>query len=126
MLKVKKIAKKNPTEPQAAPRFYASVVRGAKVDLDGLATTVANRCSLRRADVHGVLIALMDIIPDELAEGKLISLGKIGSLFVNVKSDGADTAEAFTPGLVKKMYVRYRPTKELKKKLGVLDVSVSE
>ncbi len=126
MIRVKSIPKKNPTEPEAAPRFYASVIRGAKVDLDGLAITVANRCSLRRADVHGVLIALMDIIPDELAEGKIVSLGKIGSLFVNVKSEGADTKEDFTPGLVNKMHVRYRPTKELRKKLGIIDVSVTE
>lgn len=126
MLHLKVIQKKNPAEPEASPRFYGSVVRGGRVDLESLATSVAERCSLRRADVHGVLVALMDIIPSELAEGKLVSLGKIGSLFVNISSEGAETPEEFSASLVKKMNVRYRPTKELRKKLGILDVVVTE
>ena len=126
MLHLKVIQKKNPAEPEASPRFYGSVVRGGRVDLESLATSVSERCSLRRADVHGVLVALMDIIPNELADGKLVSLGKIGSLFVNISSEGAETPEEYSASLVKKMNVRYRPTKELRKKLGILDVVVTE
>jgi predicted histone-like DNA-binding protein len=123
MLKVKMISKKNPKEPKAAPRFYASALHDASIDLNGLAISVASRCSLRRADVHGVLVALMDIIPDELSNGKVISLGDLGSFYVNVKSDGAETKELLTPGMVKGMKIVYRPTKELKKKLRMIDVS---
>ena len=123
MIKLKTISKKNPKEPQAAPRFYASAQHGAKVDLDGLAVTVANRCSLRRADVHGVLVALMDIIPDELANGKVISMGDLGSFCVNVKSEGVENKKEVSSSMVKGMKIIYRPTKELKKKLRMIDVS---
>lgn len=123
MLKVRTISKRNPKEPEAAPRFYASAQHDASIDLNGLANSVASRCSLRRADVHGVLVALMDIIPDELATGKVISLGDLGSFYVNVKSEGAETRELLTPGMVKGMKIIYRPTKELKKKLRMIDVS---
>lgn len=112
-------------EPEAAPKFYASAVHAAKVDLDGLATAVSERCSLRRADVHGVLVALMDLIPNELLNGKIISLGDLGSFYVSVKSDGSETAEDLLPSLVKGHKIQYRPTKELKKKLRMLDVSIS-
>lgn len=124
-MKAKIIQKKNPKEPQAAPRYYASAMHDSTVGLDGLANTVASRCSLRRADVHGVLVALMDIIPDELASGKVVSMGDLGSFCVNVKSEGADTKKLVTPGLVKGMKIVYRPTKELRKKLRMIDVTIA-
>jgi len=122
-IKVKVISKKNPRDINSLPRFYASAQHDAKIDLDGLATSVSDRCSLRRADVHGVLVALMDIIPQQLSEGKTIALGQLGTFAVNVKSNPADTVEQMSPKLVKGMKIQYRPTKELKKKLKMIDVS---
>lgn len=124
MINLKLIQKRNPQEPEAAPRFYASALHDVRIDLDDLATSVANRCSLRRADVHGVLVALMDIIPDELLNGKIVSLGDLGSFFVNVKSEGAITEEEFMPSMVTGSNIRYRPTKELRKKLRMIDLSL--
>lgn len=123
MLKVKAVQKKNPREPEADPKFYASAVHDAKVDLNNLAVSVAERCSLRRADVHGVLVALMDIIPAELSSGKIVALGDLGSFYVNVKSEGSITEEELSPKMVKGMKIQYRPTKELRKKLRTIDVS---
>jgi len=125
MINAKGVLKRNPLEPETAPKFYASAIHDGKLDLDSLATSVAERCSLRRADVHGVLVALMDIIPDELVNGKIISLGQLGSFYVTIKSEGAATEEELSPGLVNGTKIQYRPTKELKKKLRMIDVSFS-
>ena len=124
-MKVKIISKRNPKLPEAEPKFYASAMHQTSVDLDALAVSVAKRCSLRRADVHGVLVALMEIIPEELTEGKSIALGELGTFCVNVKSEAAETAENFTPGMVKGMKIVYRPAKELRKKLRMIDVSIA-
>lgn len=112
-------------EPEAAPKYYASAVHTAKVDLDGLATAVSERCSLRRADVHGVLVALMDLIPNELLKGNIVSLGDLGSFYVSVKSEGSKTEEELLPSMVTGHKIQYVPTKELKKKLRMIDVSIS-
>lgn len=125
MLKLKGIPKRNPLAPETAPKFYASALHDARLDLDSLAIAVAERCSLKRADVHGVLVGLMDIIPNELLKGNIISLGQLGSFYVTVKSDGADSVEELTPGMVKGSKIQYRPTKELKKKLRMIDVSIA-
>jgi predicted histone-like DNA-binding protein len=125
MIDVKRIPKRNPMEPETAPRFYASAIHDARVDLDSLATSVAERCSLKRADVHGVLVALMDIIPNELLDGNIVSLGQLGSFYVSIKSEGAETEEEVTPALVKGSKIQYRPTKELKKKLRMIDVRIA-
>lgn len=122
-LKVKTVNRRNPRAPEDAPKFYASAQHERKIELDELATSVADRCSLRRSDVHGVLIALMDIIPNELGKGSIVNLGKLGSFFVTVKSDGSETAEEHTANMVKAMKIQYRPTKELKKQLRMIDVS---
>ena len=78
-LKIKLINKRNPRLPEDPPKFYASARHERRIELDELATSVSDRCSLRRSDVHGVLIALMDIIPDELGKGSIVNLGKLGS-----------------------------------------------
>ncbi|MDP3914549.1 MAG: HU family DNA-binding protein [Bacteroidota bacterium] len=122
-LKLKKVNKRNPRLPEDAPKFYASAMHGRKIALDELASSVSERCSLRRSDVHGVLIALMDIIPDELGRGSIVNLGKLGSFYVSVKSEGTDTAEEQTPAMVSGMKIQYRPTKELRKQLRMIDVS---
>ena len=125
MLKLKLIQKKNPKVPEEPKKFYASAVHANALSLDDLATAVSDRCSLRRADVHGVLVALMDIIPNELIAGKVISLGNLGSFYVNVKSEGAPTEDEFAFTMVKGTKIVYRPTKELRKKLRMIDVSLA-
>jgi hypothetical protein len=52
-----------------------------------------------------------------------LNLGKLGSFCVGVKSDGADTAEEHTATMVTGMKIQYRPTKELRKQLRMIDVS---
>jgi len=122
-LKVKLINKRNPRQPEDPPKFYASAMHERKIGLDELATSVSNRCSLRRSDVHGVLIALMDIIPEELGNGSILNLGQLGSFCVNVKSGGSDTAEEHSGSLIAGLKIQYRPTKELRKQLRMIDVS---
>ncbi len=121
MLHLKSIPKRNPQAPEEEPKLYASAIHEDKIEIDSLATYVAQRCSLRRADVHGVLVALMDLIPDELLKGNIVSLGELGSFYATVSSEGVDTEEELSVSMVKGSKIQYRPTKELKNKLKMLD-----
>jgi hypothetical protein len=60
-----------------------------------------------------------------LTNGKIVALGDLGTFCVNVKSDGVVTPEEFTASVVKGTKILYRPTKELKKKLRMIDVTVA-
>jgi thioredoxin reductase len=53
-------------------------------------------------------------------EGNTVSLGKLGSFTVNVKSDGAATADAVTAATIKGAKIVYRPGTELKNMLKTL------
>jgi len=123
MINLKAVPKRNMKEPEMAPKYYASAQHGAKLELDELATAVAERCSLRRPDVYGVLVGLMDIIPNELLKGNIVSLGGLGSFYVSVKSEGAETKEDLSVSMVNGSKIQYRPTKKLKKELRMIDVS---
>lgn len=122
-MNLKMISRLNPQDRNEAPKLYASAVHDERVELDDLATMVADRCSLRRSDVHGVLVALMDLVPDQLLEGNIVALGQLGSFYANVSSDGVETEEEVSVSQVRGVNIRYRPTKELKKKLRMIDYS---
>lgn len=122
-LKIKAVTRRNPRLPEEPSKFYASAVHGQKIELDDLATSVAERCSLRRADVHGVLVALMDIVPNELLDGNIVSLGNLGSFYVNVISDGVNLEEECGVNQIAGTRIQFRPGKKLKKQMRLIDFS---
>lgn len=124
-LKIKAVAKHNPREPEAAPKYYASAIHNERVGVKELANSVSQRCSLRKSDVQGVLIALMDLIPEEICKGNIVSLGELGTFYANTRSEGVDAPEDLSSAAVKGFKLVHLPTKELKKQLRLIDVSVA-
>jgi len=51
--------------------------------------------ALSEADIRGVIIALENVMRDALANGKIVRLDKIGSLYLSPSSEGTATAEGF-------------------------------
>lgn len=110
---------------EAPPKYYATALHEVTIDLNSLAVDIASRCTVRRSDVHGVLLALMDSIPAQLAEGKIVSLGELGTFCVNLKSEGAETVDEFLPSMITGKKIVFRPTKELRDKLLLMKVSLA-
>jgi predicted histone-like DNA-binding protein len=125
MIKSKLIGRKNPLLREEPPKFYATAQHEVTMDLNSLALDIAGRCTVRRSDVHGVLMALMDSIPAQLAEGKIVSFGELGTFCVNLKSDGADTIDDFLPSMITGKKIVFRPTKELRDKVQLFKVSLA-
>ena len=125
MVKLKLIQRRNPKLPEDPKKFYASVVHDNVTDLERLSVAVSNRCTVRRADMYAALVALTEILSEDLSDGKVVSMGELGSFYINVKSEGADTAEDYTLSNVKGMRLVYRPGKGLKKKLRMVDFSLA-
>jgi predicted histone-like DNA-binding protein len=123
-IKMKKVTKRNPREPEAAPKFYLSAIHGEQVGVEQLSTEISNRCTLRRSDVQGVLIALMDIIPDEICKGNIVSLGELGTFYVNVSSSGVENADEVSVSNLKGFKLIHLPTKKFKKHLNMINVSL--
>jgi len=119
-IKYKTIARKNLLNPADPEKFYAIATASGKTDIDKLSRLIANNSTVSRTDVYAVIMGLLETIGDELADGNTVSLGKLGSLGINLKSDGAATADAVTAATIKGGKIIYRPGTELKSMLKTL------
>ena len=121
---IKAMERANP-QNREEKKYYASVATRGTIDLDGLSDLVCKFSSLSKGDVYSVLINLLDAIPDELLDGKVVKLGKLGSLSLNVDSEGVATAEEVTGDRVKSVHVVFRPGQELKDDLEKFTIRTS-
>lgn len=116
-LKIKAVSRKNPQDPTAPPAWYANAVSSGKVGIDELAEGIANASTMSRADIYGVIVALVDEVVTRLADGKLVEMGKLGTLRMTVNSEGTDAESKVSASLVKKINVRYRAGSDIKTKV---------
>lgn len=90
-------------------KFYASVVTTGETTIDELTKEIEKFSALSEADIRGVIIALENVIQNKLAEGKIVRLEKLGSLYPSLSSKGVDTEAEVTSSIIKEATVNYRP-----------------
>lgn len=117
MVKLNKVERANPQDRAAAPKFYAQAVSTGTVDLERLAYLVSNQSTVREADCYAVLLSLLHNILDELEQGKIVKLDKLGAFQVGVRSEGVATVEELTTNVVKKAHINFRPEKRMREML---------
>jgi len=109
------VPKGNPVNPQAPKKFYSQVKTSGEIDLRELSTHIANISTLSSIDVMAVLEALLQIIPQHIADGKIVRLGDFGDFRLTLQSAGSETAGAVTAQNIKAPRLRFRPGKVFKK-----------
>ena len=58
--------------------------------------------------IIGVLTAAVDCLREQLVAGKKVNFGDMGSFYVSLRSEGADSADAFDPNVnIKSIYVHW-------------------
>jgi predicted histone-like DNA-binding protein len=122
---IKTVARPNPQNREAAPKYYPVVANRDAIDIDGLTNQISMISSLSRGDVNSTLLSLLDIVPKELLDGKIVKLGKLGSLSLNLDAEGVDLAENVTADIVKSVHVIFRPSQELKDDLSDFSIRTS-
>lgn len=120
MVNFKPIAKVNPQDLTAEKKYYAKAVATGTADLERLAYLVSNQSTVREADCYAVILSLVHNIMDELQQGKIVKLDKLGSFQVGLKSIGMDTLEEVSANAVEKSHLNFRPDTRLKEMLNNL------
>ncbi|MDO6803812.1 HU family DNA-binding protein [Wenyingzhuangia sp. 1_MG-2023] len=120
MVEIRPIQKVNPQDLTAEKKFYAQAVATGTVDLERLAYLVANQSTVREADCYAVILSLVHNIVDELQQGRIVKLDKLGSFQVSVRSTGVETVEEVSTYSVKKAHLNFRPDTRLKEMLNNL------
>ena len=70
---------------------------------------IQQTCTVHKADVQAVLLALEDTITDALKGGEIVRLGDLGTLQIGISSKGAETEEDYDASLIKKARINFRP-----------------
>jgi len=110
----------NPRDRETEPKFYAQVKMSGDVSLREMCERIQQSCTVTKADVHAVLVAMEDVIVDALKGGEIIRLGDLGTLRVSLSSKGALTEKEYTSSLITKSRIIFRPGNILSEALANL------
>lgn len=113
----KAVSKKNPLQQGSDPKFYAQLVSKGDINLRELARQIAARSTVSAADTLAVLESLLEVIPESLADGKIVRLGDFGSFSLTASSEGVVEAKDLTSHQIKKLSVKFRPGKEFSQQI---------
>lgn len=90
-------------------KWYASPKMDGELTIDDLTKEIEKFSALSEADIRGVIIALENVIVNEIVNGKIVRLDKLGSFYPSLSSDGAATEADFNVSMIKGAKVNYRP-----------------
>ncbi|MBN1112148.1 MAG: hypothetical protein JXA53_04460 [Bacteroidales bacterium] len=95
-------------------KFYANAVTSGELSLEDLIKGVEKISTVSGADISAVIYGLVDFMQASLADGKIVRLGKLGSLRVSISSNGEDSADKVTSRSIKGAKALFTPGKDLK------------
>ena len=113
----------NPRDKEAAPKFYAQAQARGDVNNREMATRIQGTCTVTKADVYAVLVALEDVIVEALQNGEIVRLGELGTFQVGLSGKGAVTSEDYDTSLIRKARINFRPGLTLAGMLSSLSFS---
>ena len=87
---------------------------------------IQSACTVNKADVYAVLVALEDVIAEALQNGEIVRLGDLCTLQVSLSGKGALTEEDYTTSLIKKKRINFRPGRVLANAMSSLTFSKVE
>jgi len=113
--------KGNPGDQQAPKKFYAQTKSTGEVTLKQISREISeNSTTVSDSDMLAVLNDLTKILNRHLKEGKIVRFGDFGTFQINIKSEGAETADKFNHSMVTNAKVSFRPGIDLREMMNNL------
>ncbi|MHB1147407.1 MAG: HU family DNA-binding protein [Lutibacter sp.] len=108
----------NPTDLTAPNKLYPFKQAQEELTLRDFAKRISRESTVSMMDTMAVQEGLLQIIPDEIINGKIIKLGDFGTFRTTLSSVGVATEEEFSPTKIKKLNIRFRPAREFRNLLA--------
>lgn len=115
------VPRKNPKDKMAPAKFYAQAQARGEMNIREMADRIQRACTVTRADIMAVLVALSEVVADGLQDRQIVRLGDLGSLQIGLSSAGAETEDEYTSALIRKARINFRPGADLAGILPGLD-----
>ena len=103
------VPKINPRDRESEAKFYGNVKSSGDINIREMAERIQGSCTVTKADVYAVLVALEDVISESIQKGEIVRLMDIGTFRVGISTKGALTEEEFSEALIKKAHIIFRP-----------------
>ena len=111
----------NPRDRETEPKFYGSVKTSGDINIREMADRIQQSCTVTKADVYAVLVALEDVISESIQKGEIVRLMDIGTFRVGISTKGALKEEDFNDALIKKTRILFRPGSVLQNAIANLN-----
>lgn len=119
-VKFNTVSKKNPQDLTAPEKYYANAVGDGEVGIEKLAKLISQNCTVTEADCLAVLASLERQMMNQLEDGRIVRLEKIGTFQIGISSKGLETQDEVTSSAITKTRLRFRPSKTLRTFLKTL------
>ena len=109
------IGKKNPRQPNDPVKYYAHTALNGEIDLLELCKEIEKISTVSEADIMAVLSSLVAVVPDKLADGRIVRIGDLGDFRPSLSSEGHEAEKEVTAASIKKNKILFRPGKRIRK-----------
>ena len=113
--------KKDPRNLEAEPKYYAIVKSDGRADTITIAKSINSMSTVSIPDTAAVLEAFLHVVPEKLADGRIVELGDFGTFRISVSSEGAALAEEVTARNITDTKVIFTPGKRFKQMLDTIE-----
>ena len=114
-----KMEQKNFKTRETAGKWYAKATPLMTAHTEDLAKSISDSATFTKADVEGVITALVEEMKRRLQEGQKVVLDDFGSFYIAVHSDGVDSPEKFDlKRHVRKPFCKFMPAGRRSQQLG--------
>ncbi len=115
------VGKKNPQSPGDPEKYYSQTKSNGDVDLRQLSEQIADISTVSSIDTMAVLEALVKVVPQNIADGRIVRLGDFGNFRLSVSSTGVEKVEDVTVVNITTNRMHFRPGKEVQKVLNNIE-----
>ncbi len=110
----------NPQAISDPRKYHAFANNQGMLSIRQLARIISNESTISMMDTMAVIEGLLQVIPNKLLEGRMVSLGAFGSFRVTISSKGAQTPEDFNDELIRGLNLKFRAGTEFRDMLNTV------
>lgn len=109
-----KVQRANPMDKDAPKKWYPVLKSVGMMEVQEVARQISDETTLNPKEAEMALAQLEKVLVSALLNGQTVSIGTWGSFQLTISAEGADTEKDAGPSKIRKVNVRFQPSKTLK------------
>jgi predicted histone-like DNA-binding protein len=115
------IQKANPLKKNDPKKSYAVIKSDGEITLKQMSKRISSMSTVNSGDILAVLDLLVQVMQEEIAQGRIVRLGDFGSFALSLSSEGKEKDTDVNASTIKGAKLNFRPGKDIKNTLNTLD-----